>query len=1145
MNPNKTLRANGIASLLAITLALGASQQCSKAVPYASGISNNSGTISFILNENADNVKVIFDSGTSTNDLGALAKGLRSFSLGASTNYQIVVSKKAGPGFITADPSGTNAIFQQISADTNVLLSFLTPRGIAVNNNPSSPLFGRIYIGNSTPGTFTSNSVTRTVGRGIYMLNADQSDAKGLGNTASTGGLTFSSVNAASPYRLSVGPDDTLYIADWSDDNGNVYSVDGNVSGGSGQVILQPETGTAAAPVGSANNHGSIAAVAVTGSLAAGNLKVYTIDEDLQQDKTAPSPFNQLNSLWEYDINAGPFPYASDPTLLAAITGKEGINTTSQTMDMARGSNGYFYISDYRSTGNEAGVVTRDVDGTTLWNSYTASKDLGGTTDFLNKSTGLAVSPDQKYLALVRDDNRVNILQLTNGIPDLSKRLFLAAFTSTSTGVGSIRSICFDSADNLYVVTGGAALARVFSPGGTTVALTGNDTTGTNGTFSVITKDPDIFTQPQNITATAGSNVTFTVSATGMGKLKYQWVYGPTNIATGTASSFTRNNVQNTTNNVGPYYVIISNQSGNSITSSVVTLTVVDSAPVITTQPVGKTNAAGVSFTLNVSTVGTDARSYQWKQNGVNIAGATTTAYTKANSQTNDSGSYTVTITNSLGSVTSTAVNVLVTNTPPVFNAQPKSVTVNAGANATFTTTLTQASTNNLVYQWRLNGTPIAGATGTSYVTNNVQIASSGSVYSVTVSNLFGGIVSSNAVLTVNDVAPILSTQPKSMTNGAGSNIVFTVNTSAGTDPRTYQWQYEGVDIIDATNSSLVLTNIQFSNAGNYSVTVLNPLGSTPSTNALLTVTNRAPIITAAPVGISANPGDSASFTINANGATNLTYQWSFAGSDISGATDSTLNLSNVQLADAGFYTVVVGSGAGTYSTTNSAAQLAVTIPSTPGTGTGVRGDYYTIQNQTFTNAPTLTRIDTNIDFNFGTGSPDPSISVDRFTVRWTGQVQPLYSQDYTFYTRSDDGARLWVNGQLVVNRWQGQSVTEIASAPVSLTAGQKYDLVMEYFEGTSTAEVHLLWSSLSQVKSAVPMSQLYPAAIGSAITPTLSSSFNGTNSVFNWTGSYTLQTAISIDGPWTNAAALGVGPFTYTNSQTSDLQRYFRLKAN
>ena len=181
---------------------------------------------------------------------------------------------------------------------------------------------------------------------------------------------------------------------------------------------------------------------------------------------------------------------------------------------------------------------------------------------------------------------------------------------------------------------------------------------------------------------------------------------------------------------MGNYSVIVSNAAGTaSITSSVVTLTVTDTAPIITTQPASVTTAAGTSPKLTVTATGTTNITYQWRFNNVNLASATTTALTLSNVQTNQSGPYTVVLVNSRGSITSSIANVLITNTAPVFNAQPKSQTVNAGVNVTFTTTLTQASSNNLAYQWSLNGTPITGATATSYVTNDVQVASSGSIY--------------------------------------------------------------------------------------------------------------------------------------------------------------------------------------------------------------------------------------------------------------------------------------------------------------------------------------------------------------------------------------------------------------------------------
>src|SRR4051812_10140137 len=79
-------------------------------------------------------------------------------------------------------------------------------------------------------------------------------------------------------------------------------------------------------------------------------------------------------------------------------------------------------------------------------------------------------------------------------------------------------------------------------------------------------------------------------------------------------------------------------------------------------------------------------------------------------------------------------------------------------------------------------------------------------------------------------------------------------------------------------------------------------------------------------------------------------------------------------------------------------------------TGTGLHADYF--NNQTLTAPATLGRTDATVNFNWGSGSPAAGVAVDHFSARWTGQVEALFSQTYTFFTTSDDGARLWVNGQ-------------------------------------------------------------------------------------------------------------------------------------
>ena len=140
------------------------------------------------------------------------------------------------------------------------------------------------------------------------------------------------------------------------------------------------------------------------------------------------------------------------------------------------------------------------------------------------------------------------------------------------------------------------------------------------------------------------------------------------------------------------------------------------------------------------------------------------------------------------------------------------------------------------------------------------------------------------------------------------------------------------------------------------------------------------------------------------------------------------------------------------------------------GTGKGLIGNYY--DNTDFTN-PKVSRLDPTVNFDWGNGSPDPLIGVDTFSVRWAGQIQPLYSETYTFYTTTDDGVRLWVNNQLLIDKWIDQGPTEW-SGTIALTAEVKYDTKMEYYENGGGAVAQLSWSSPTQPKEIIPQSQLY-----------------------------------------------------------------------
>lgn len=150
------------------------------------------------------------------------------------------------------------------------------------------------------------------------------------------------------------------------------------------------------------------------------------------------------------------------------------------------------------------------------------------------------------------------------------------------------------------------------------------------------------------------------------------------------------------------------------------------------------------------------------------------------------------------------------------------------------------------------------------------------------------------------------------------------------------------------------------------------------------------------------------------------------------------------------------------------------TAPPTVGNGNGLRADYF--DNSDFTGTAS-TRTDRQINFNWGDGAPISGFGADTFSARWTGEVQAQYSQLYTFYARADDGVRVWVNNQLLIDAWKTQGPTEY-SKTIALRAGTRYPIKVEYYENTGGAVMQLSWSSLSTSKQIVPSTQLYAATI-------------------------------------------------------------------
>jgi hypothetical protein len=143
--------------------------------------------------------------------------------------------------------------------------------------------------------------------------------------------------------------------------------------------------------------------------------------------------------------------------------------------------------------------------------------------------------------------------------------------------------------------------------------------------------------------------------------------------------------------------------------------------------------------------------------------------------------------------------------------------------------------------------------------------------------------------------------------------------------------------------------------------------------------------------------------------------------------------------------------------------------------GDGLAATYFDNSNLS---GSSVSRVDSTVNFNWGAGSPDAAIGPDTFSARWTGQVQAIESGTYTFRTYTDDGVRLWVNGQEIINNWTDH-VPVHDSGTITLQAGERYDIILEYYDNSGDAIVQLDW--LRPGKSAfeiIPKSKLFSASV-------------------------------------------------------------------
>jgi glucose/arabinose dehydrogenase len=489
-------------------------------------------------------------------------------------------------------------------------------------------------------------------------------------------------------------------------------------------------------------------------------------------------------------------------------------------------------------------------------------------------------------------------------------------------------------------------------------------------------------------------------------------------------------------------------------------------------------------------------------------------------------------------------------NAAPTISVQPADQRVAAGQSATFS--VAASGVAPLRYQWERNGMSVAGATSATLTLASTTLADNGATFRVVVTNDFGSVTSDSATLTVlaNDPPTAIITSPANQTlYAAGDTLTFTgMGTDAedGTLPAAaFTWQ---IDFHHADHLHPFLAPTSGIASGTFTIPTTGETATNVFFRVILTVRDSAGLtsttfvdvvprtanltLTSAPSGLQVTlDGQPVTTPVSVSSVVGMTRRLGVVSPQTSGGTTYTFQ----SWSDGG----AAGHDISTPATDATFSATFVPATGTTGTGIGLAGTYW--DNIAFTGT-SVVRIDPTVNFDFGVGAPVAGFGVDTFSARWTGQIQPKVTGTHTFFTRSDDGVRLFVNGQQVINNWTDHAVTE-NSGTIALVAGQKYDIRMEFYENGGQALAQLFWSAPGLAREVVPVTQLYPYALLAVGSTTLNSGDAAVRARLEAGGFVpVLRTATAA----TTADAAGKGLVVISSTLTStDVNTKFRTVIN
>jgi hypothetical protein len=560
---------------------------------------------------------------------------------------------------------------------------------------------------------------------------------------------------------------------------------------------------------------------------------------------------------------------------------------------------------------------------------------------------------------------------------------------------------------------------------------------------------PTLMGNPISQAVNVGATVTFRASASGTPTPTVQWQASTngttwTNIPGATSTTY---QVAAAANMTGRMYRAVFSNSLGTTTSNPATLTV-HTPPVITTNPISQSAAAGSQVTFTAAASGTPAPTVQWQTstNGntwTNIAGATSSSYTVTATGALSGRMYQAMFTNSYGLYSITTPATLTVSSQPVVTTNPSSQSVVSGATATFTAAAAGSPTPTVQWQSSTDGTTwanIAGATSASYVFT-ATTAASGTQYRAVFTNSLGTATTTAATLSVN-VAPVVTASPASQSVLAGASVKFTAAASGAT---SVQWQSSangGVsfsNIAGATTTSYTVTASTAMSGYQYRALFTNAAGSVTTTAATLTV-SIAPVVTANPVSKTVSAGATVVFTAAASGTPTPTVQWQSSSNgttwtDIAGATSTSYSFTATIALSGSQYRAVFTSTAGTATTSPATLTVAV-VPVVIGNPTSqsvISGTMVNLSAAATSATSTQWQLSTNGGSTWTniTGATSATYSFTADTTMSGNQYRALFSN--TAGTATTSAATLTVGTPITITS-NPQSAAVAAGTSVTLT---------------------------------------------------------------------------------------------------------------